>query len=137
MAADAVGLRFDQRRSFTAPGSFDGIERSLRDLPEIVAVDDHARHGIGARPICHVRHRGRALGRGRHAVAVVLAHEDHRQLPHRGHVERLVKGALVVGAVAKERDHHIVGFAPLGRQRRADRDRDAAADDAVRPEVAL
>ena len=81
-------------------------------------------------------HRRRARRRRRHAVAVVLAHEDDRQLPDRRHVERLVEGALVVGAVAEEGDDDLAGLHALGGQGRADRDRDAAADDAVGAEIA-
>ena len=46
------------------------------------------------------RHLGRVL--------VVLAHEQHRQLPDRGHVEGFVERAVVAGAVAKERHRHAV-----------------------------
>ena len=43
-----------------------------------------------------------------HAVAVVHAGEDDRQLPDRGQVERFVKRALVGGAVPEEAHHHPV-----------------------------
>ncbi len=48
-----------------------------------------------------------------------------------------MEGALVVGAVAEEGNHHARGLAALGRQRRADRDRDAATHDPVGAEIAL
>ena len=77
------------------------------------------------------------LGLGRVlAVAVVLAHEDHRQLVESRHVRRLVEGALVARAVAEERHCHPVGLAVLGRKRRPDCDRRTGADDAVGAEHA-
>ena len=69
-------------------------------------------------------------------VAVVLAEEDHRQLPHRGQVHRFVERALCHRAVAEERDHHGAVGAQLRGGRRADRDRQARGHDAVGPEDA-
>ena len=76
--------------------------------------------------------RREALG-----VLVVLADVDRRQLPDRREVQRLVERALVRRAVAEERDRDLIGAELLRGERRAGRDRDAAADDAVRAEVAL
>ena len=56
--------------------------------------------------------------RGAHAVAVVLADEDDRQLPQRGHVERLVERADVHGRLAEEADAHLVAAAVLDREAR-------------------
>ena len=70
------------------------------------------------------------------AVAVVLAHEQRRQLVERRHVGGLVERALVAGAVAEEGDGDAVGLAVLGRERRAHRDGRPCADDAVGAEHA-
>ena len=48
-----------------------------------------------------------------------------------------MKGALVVGPVAEERQRDRAGPPLLGAERRADGDRQAAADDAVGAEIAL
>src|SRR5213083_517054 len=56
---------------------------------------------------------GRALG-----VAIVLGHEDGRQVPHRGQVHRFQRGALVAAAVAEERDADAAVAFELGGQRR-------------------
>ena len=42
-----------------------------------------------------------------------------------------MEDALVVGAVAEERDHHLIAASELDRERRADRERHGGADDAV------
>ncbi len=53
------------------------------------------------------------------------------QLPERGHVERLVEGAVVDRGLAEVADRHLVGVAVLGGERHAGRERDVPADDAV------
>ena len=58
--------------------------------------------------------RRRELG-----VAVVLAEEDHRQLPDRGEVDRLVERAVRDRAVAEERDRDAAVAAQLRGGRRA------------------
>ena len=137
MAARAIGLGLDQRRPFARPRPLGRLERGLGDRGEIVAVDDDAGHRIGARAVGDVGDGGRAGHRHRHRILVVLADEHDRQLPDGGDVERLVERALVVGAVAEERDRDCAGLPLLGAERRADRDRQAAADDAVGAEIAL
>ena len=62
---------------------------------------------------------------------VVVADEDHRQLPHGGQVDALVEQALVDGAVAEEGNHHPVLAPHVEAERRPGRDGDARADDAV------
>ena len=68
---------------------------------------------------------------GELGVAVVLAEEDDRQLPHGGEVHRLVERALGHGAVAEERHRDAAVGPQLRRRRRADRDRQAGGHDAV------
>lgn len=66
------------------------------DAGDVVAARVVSRAGRGARVA------------GAHAVAVVLADEDGRQVPQLGHVVRLEGLALVGGAVAVQRDAHAV-----------------------------
>ena len=75
-------------------------------------------------------------GRRELGVAVVLAEEDDRQLPHRGEVHRLVERALGDGAVAEEGDRHAAVGPQLRGRGRADGDRQAGGDDAVGAEDA-
>ena len=80
------------------------VHHGRRGGDDVVAVDRDVVDAVARRPAaracaaCCVGRR-RELG-----VAVVLAEEDHRQLPHRGEVDRLVERALRDGAVAEERD---------------------------------
>src|SRR6185437_4676294 len=39
---------------------------------------------------------------------IVLADEQHRELPDAGHVQPFMEGAVVDGAVAEERDGHAI-----------------------------
>ena len=100
----------------------------------VAAVDGRARHAVRLR-----LHGERLAGRGVRVllldarddvVAVVLHHEDDRQLPQRGDVERLVERALLRGAVAEEREHDLALAADLRGVGGAGRVRDALRDDA-------
>ena len=86
-------------------GSGGRRRRPREDRLDVVAVD-----ALGRRRRRPRRARRRAGTRviraavGELRVDVVLAQEDHRQVPDRGEVERLVERALVDGALAEERD---------------------------------
>ncbi len=78
------------------------------DLVGVVAVDDDALEPVG----------GGAIGGGmldrRHFsdrrifhIQIVLADEDHRQLPHRREIQRLMEGADIGRAVAEEAHCHV------------------------------
>ena len=69
---------------------------------------------------------GRRLG-----VAIVLDHEDDRQVHGGGEVEALQEGALVRAAVTGERDADLVGATHLGRQADPADQRRATAHNAV------
>ena len=69
---------------------------------DLVAIDRDARHRIGDRPFRNAFDGGGPGNRGRHAVTVVFANENHRQFPNGGHVQRFVKGAFVVGTVTEK-----------------------------------
>ncbi len=102
---------------------------------DVVAVDAHPADVVSRGPALEggrvLRRRGRELG-----VAVVLAPEDHGELPHGGEVHRLVEGALREGTVPEEGDSDTpVGPKPGGGGR-TDGDRQAGRDDAVRTENA-
>ena len=70
------------------------------------------------------------------AVEVVLADEDEGQIVERRHVDRLVEGAFVGGAVAEEADRYPAIVAVLGGEGRAEGDGGTGADDAVGAEDA-
>ena len=73
--------------------------------------------------------------RGRR-VEVVLADEDRRRTLHGGEVQRLVKAAMIGGAVAEEGDADVVAPLLAGAHADADGMADAGGDDAVGAEQA-
>ena len=130
MTAQAVGEAFDDGGPAAVARPCDGVARSLQHRQRVVAVHDLRGHAIGLAVRGHVAHHGVGRHRRELGIAVVLAHQHDRQLPQRGHVEAFVEAAGVGRAVA-EIDGDDVAF--LARdQRRAERERDRAADDAGR-----
>ncbi len=78
-----------------------------------------------------MRHRGDVGDRRIFHVEIVLADEDHRQLPHHGEVQRLVEGADIGGAVAEEADRDVLLALVLRAPGSAAGDRQMRADDGV------
>ena len=92
--AVAIGHRFDQRRAAAFARAVHVFHRRLIHLVGVVAVDHDSfepvrRRAIGRRML----HRGHRADRRVFHVEVVLAHENHRQLPHGGEIERFVENA--------------------------------------------
>src|SRR5581483_5100876 len=102
--------------------------RGLVHRAHVEAVHADARHAVARGARADVLDREAALDRQALRVLVHLADVDHRQLPERGEVRRLVEPALVRGAVAEERDGNLIGTELLRGERGAGRDGDAAAD---------
>ena len=75
--------------------------------------------------------RGHLADRRVFHVEIVLADEDHRQLPDRGEIQRLVEGADIGGAVAEEADRDVLGALVLRAPGGAAGDRQMRADDGV------
>src|SRR5215472_5948345 len=116
VAAVPVGERLDERRAAALPGPAERGLGHLVDRLHVVAVHHHRVEAVGGGPVRGgPRHRGHRADRGVLHVLVVLADEDHRQLPHGGQVERLVEGADVGGAVTEEADRDLTGAAVHGR----------------------
>ena len=111
VAAVAVGLGLDQRRPLLLARAVDGLAQRVAHGQQVHAVDVAAGDAVGGAALVEVLDRGRAVEGGAHAVAVVLDDVDDRQVPQRAHVQRLVEGALVDGAVAEEAEHDLVGAA--------------------------
>jgi len=137
MPAVAVGGDFEDARFKLVAGQGEVLVGLFPHGVEIVAVAGVPGHVVAGGAL-----RERQAGRGAllaraHRVAVVLDDEDHRQVPERGEVERLVHGALVDGAVAHERKAGALAAEVFQAEREAGPERDLAADDAVAtPEIA-
>ena len=105
--------------------------------PDVLAVHDDAGHAVGIGPSGQIVERCRGAQRAVLAVQVVGDDEDHRRLPDGGHVEGLMEGADIGGAVTEERERHVRLALHLEGHGRTDRDGQAGAHDGVRADVAL
>ncbi len=129
-----VDLRFDQRRAGPGARALDRRADGGVHGQWIGPIDRDARHRVrfgfdGER--LAVRGVRVLLRGGRHdVVAVVLHHEDHRQLPQGSNVERLVECALFRSAITEEAVHDFGLLADLRRPGGARRVRNAGAHDA-------
>src|SRR4029079_11521259 len=101
VAAEAKRHTLEESGAITSarPGQRRG-ER-IRHGQWVVAVDANTRHAVAGRPVGDVLELHRVHGWRHLRVLVVLAHEDHRQVPERCHVRRLVEGPGVCCAVAE------------------------------------
>ena len=85
------------------------------------------RHFITISQFINIHYVRRTLNGSPHGVVIILANKDHRQLPDRRQVQRLVKVAAVQGAITEGQDNdpivvargcdgrlHGVILAPLG-----------------------
>ena len=132
VAAVAVGQALDQRRAAARARLVERLQRLAVDHVGVVAVDHDLRQAVGGGAVAgRARHRGHVADRRVFHVEVVLADEHHRQLPHRGEVQRLVERADVGGAVAEEADRHVLVALVLRPPGRAAGDRQVRADDGV------
>ena len=127
-----VGQALDQRRAAVRPRLVERLDRLAVDDVGVVAVDHNLRQAIGRRAVAgRARHRGDVADRRVFHVEVVLADEDHRQLPYHGEVQRLVERADVSGAIAEEADRDVFVASVLRAPGGAAGDRQMRADDGV------
>jgi hypothetical protein len=126
---EPVGLQLEELRAAAGPDRVDARRAAASHGQHVHAVDRPRRHLVG-RGL--ERQVGLGLGageRGAHRVEVVLAAEQHRQVPQRGQVHRLVELALGHRALAEEARGdprpplHLVGQRQPDGQRQARRRR--------------
>ena len=137
MAAHPVRLELEQRRPVALPRALGRPAHGPHHPEQVVAVDHQARHAVAQPAVGQVVAGVLLVGRGRQAPLVVLDHEDHRQLPDRRQVERLVEVALARGAVAGEGRRDAPLAAQLRRERQPARHRQHRAEVADHADDAL
>ena len=125
-----IGGGLDDRGTSPAPGRFDDPRRRRRGRGDIVAVDGHVVDAVPRSPMFDA---GRVLGgHGRElGISVVLAPEDHRELPYGGQVDRFVERTLCHRAVPEEGDDDTTVAFQLSGRRGPDRNGKSGGDDSV------
>ena len=129
--ASAVGFAFDERGAFAFARALHGFASGGFHGEHIVAIHFDAGDAIRRAASCHA---GIARDTGKRHLGgelVVLAHEQHRQLPDARHVQAFVKRAVVRRAIAEESDTDIACLHDQGTIARAGGLQDAGTNDAA------
>ncbi len=127
--AQAHGHGFDEYRPFAASYLLDHLLHAIVESHRVVAVELDPFEAVGFGAAGEVLAGGVLGNRRVFAYLVVLAEENHRQIPQPGQVHGLVDGADAGGAVTEVTDGDVAGAAHLVRQSQAVGDRGVAADD--------
>ena len=119
VAAQPVGQALEQERAAARARRGEVAAEGVPHGDDVVAVDGVALDVVGRDDVAdpldvRVRRARREL-----REAVVLAHQDQRQLPERREVDRLVEVPGLHGAVAEEHDRDRVVAAQPRRERAA------------------
>ena len=138
MTFQPVGVGLDQRRPTAAPGNGDSVGDHRADRMDVVAVNHDRRQPV-RRGLVSGRARGgdHRADRGVLHVLVVLADEQHRQLPDRREIDRLVERADVHRTVTEEADGDRIGLLDLAGPGQPARDRQVRTDNGVGAVVAV
>ena len=132
MPLQAMTDRLDQRGAAPFTGALHGFPGGFIHGDRVSAVDANARHLVGIGTLREI-FRQRVVGqRGVFGVLVVLADENHRELPDGGEVERLMERTDARGAIAEVAHAQAVGFAQLLCERESVGNGQPRADDARR-----
>ena len=137
MPAVAISLALDQHRTFTGAGLRNLALAQLEHRKQVVARTHVALEAVGLRPIRDVFDRHLLLERRRVRVAIVLAHEDDRQLLHAGKVHRLMHVAARRRSLAEEGDRDVGILFHFEFESRADRNRQRRTEHRGRSENAM
>ena len=105
MAPVAVGQTFEKHRSAPGADRGQGLLCCRVDGQNIHPVELVSGNMVGGGPAIDIRDRRVAADLRSDLVEVVLADEEDRQIPEGRHVQGLVEGPLVDGAVSEKTDH--------------------------------
>ncbi len=108
MSPRAIGFAFDKSRTAAGPGPFDGFTSNLVNRDDVVAVNLLAGSPVVRGPPSDVGNAARIVESDFGRELVVLADEQHGQVPDAGHVQAFVERPVVDGSVAEERNRDIV-----------------------------
>src|SRR6185503_531400 len=135
MAAVTVGVEQQEPRTFSAARAIHQLRRGRMNGAHVLAIHCFRIEAKRKGPRDDVARRHfrevRVL-----VVHVVLARVDDGQLPQRGEIHFFVQDTLAERAFAEEGDRDLPGPEIFRRERRAGRDRGAAADNRIRAEIA-
>ena len=137
MAGQTVRQQLEQDRTFAGSALGGRTLHGLVDREHVHAVHRFPAYPVGRGAIGDARDTRHLVQMCRCAVEVVLADEDHRQVPYRRQIDAFVKCAFGRGAVAEEARHHLALPLHFQAQRHARGDRDPAADNRDRRHHAL
>jgi hypothetical protein len=135
VAAHSADQRFDERRppAFARPGESASVGGGHR--VRVVAVDGHRGDAVAGSAVGELLGGELHVGRRGEGVAVVLDHQDERQLPDRRHVEPFVEVAGRGAALADEGDRHAVAAGEPAGQGAPGGHRDHRPEVADHPDV--
>src|SRR5580704_18037662 len=131
VATEAIGAGLHQGGRLVAAGALHRPTHRVAHRQDVHAVHRLAVDPVGLGEAPDLGLGERAVDRGAHRVAVVLANEDHRQLPERGQVQGLVELAFGHRAVTEVAQHDLVAPLVLDREAGAGGERQVRAHDAV------
>ena len=127
-----IGDRLDQRWPVATPRPVNCLRGAEVHVVRVIAVDHNRVETVRAGPIRRrMRDRRHEVDWRVLHIEVVLTHENHRELPHHCHVQRLVEGPDVGGPVAEEGDRDLIGASHLCRPGSPVGDAQMSTDDRV------
>ena len=131
VAFEAVAEGLDEARLGVCACLLNDLACLEENLAHVHAVDLDRLHVVGASLLVDFRDCRGGLDRSPHAVPVVDAEPDHRQIENFGEVQRLVECADVRGAVAEHAEDDVLLLFVADCPAAAGREREVSADDAV------
>ena len=128
-----IGFAFDKSRPASSSRTCDSFARYFVNRQSVVAVEFKAGQTIRRTAIADARIAARISERNFGRELIVLANEQHRQLPDRRHVQPFVERAVVDRSVTEERNRHTPGLHQLRTVSATARLQDARPHDAAGP----
>ena len=116
MAAEAIGLGFDEGWAAAASGAVNGRGNRVVDRNHVLTVNHDSRYPVADCAIRDVLHGRRFGSRDRDSVRVILTQPDHGKFPQRGGVRSLVEGTAVGGPFTEKAHTDLIGSAVLRRE---------------------